>query len=80
MQVFISYQVNNIKSKQILCTNFYSHAKKKKNHPSLQESLNAAKQFYFVLICLDLTKTFYQKTNLLPQMYVSRVNHNMKSL
>lgn len=33
----------------------------KKNHPSLQESLNAAKQFYFVLICLDLTKTFYQK-------------------
>lgn len=53
---------------------------KKKNHPSLQESLNAAKQFYFVLICLDLTKTFYQKTNLLPQMYVSRVNHNMKSL
>lgn len=34
---------------------------KKKNHPSLQESLNAAKQFYFVLICLDLTKTFYQK-------------------
>lgn len=37
--------------------------KKKKNHPSLQESLNAAKQFYFVLICLDLTKTFYQKKN-----------------
>lgn len=30
MQVFISYQVNDIKWKQILCTNFYSHAKKKK--------------------------------------------------
>lgn len=33
MQVFISNQVNDIKWKQILCTNFYSHAKKKKKSP-----------------------------------------------
>lgn len=52
----------------------------KKKHPSLQESLNAAKHFFGGLNLLRFNKDFLSKKKLLSQIYVSRVNHNMKLL
>lgn len=43
-----------------MSTNFYSHAKKK-NHPSLQESLNAAKHFFGGLNLFRFNKDFLSK-------------------